>query len=76
MVEQALVRTYDAGLQKVLTLPSIFVRPWKFLTLFCLGKENIYLDDFDVKLRKKLSCTFIYVFFKYLFLQKRKTNLF
>ncbi len=27
------------------------------LTLFCLGEENIYLDDFDVKLRKKLLCT-------------------
>ncbi len=27
------------------------------LTLFCRGEENIYLDDFDVKLRKKLLCT-------------------
>ncbi len=27
------------------------------LTLFCLGEENIYLDDFDVKLQKKLLCT-------------------
>jgi hypothetical protein len=27
------------------------------LTLLCRGEENIYLDDFDVKLRKKLLCT-------------------
>jgi hypothetical protein len=31
------------------------------LTLLCRGEENIYLDDFDVKLRKKLLCT---LFFK------------
>ncbi len=30
------------------------------LTLFCLGEENIYLDDFDVKLRKKLLCTLFF----------------
>ncbi len=44
------------------------------LTLLCLGEENIYLDNFDVKLRKKLLLR--YFFKKYLFLQKRKTNLF
>ncbi len=27
------------------------------LTLLCLGEENIDLNDFDVKLRKKLLCT-------------------
>jgi hypothetical protein len=27
-----------------------------YLTLLCQGEENIYLDDFDVKLRKKLLC--------------------
>jgi hypothetical protein len=26
------------------------------LTLLSRGEENIYLDDFDVKLRKKLLC--------------------
>jgi hypothetical protein len=30
------------------------------LTLLCLGEENIYLDDFDVKLRKKLLCTLFF----------------
>jgi hypothetical protein len=44
------------------------------LTLLCLGKENIDLDDFDVKLRKSYYVR--YFFFKYLFLQKRKLNLF
>ncbi len=34
---------------------------YSYLTLLCLGKENIDLDDFDVKLRKKLLCT---LFFK------------
>ena len=29
----------------------------KSLTLLCLGEEKIYLDNFDVKLRKKLLCT-------------------
>ncbi len=27
------------------------------LTLLCRGEENIYLDDFDVKLQKKLLFT-------------------
>jgi hypothetical protein len=44
------------------------------LTLLCRDEENIYLDDFDVKLRKKLLCTLFLK--KYIFLQKRKTNLF
>jgi hypothetical protein len=30
------------------------------LTLLCLGKENIDLDDFDVKLRIKLLCTLFF----------------
>ncbi len=30
------------------------------LTLFYLGEENIYLVDFDVKLRKKLLCTLFF----------------
>jgi hypothetical protein len=29
----------------------------RHLTLLFRGEENIYLDDFDVKLRKKLLCT-------------------
>jgi hypothetical protein len=32
-----------------------------FLTLLCRGEENIYLDDFDVKLRKKLLCTLFFL---------------
>jgi hypothetical protein len=31
------------------------------LTLFCLGEENIYLDNFEVKLRKKLLCTLFFL---------------
>ena len=31
------------------------------LTLLCLGEEIIYLDDFDVKLRKKLLCTLFFL---------------
>jgi hypothetical protein len=34
-------------------------REW-LLTLLCRGEENIYLDDFDVKLRKKLLCTLFF----------------
>ncbi len=34
----------------------MFLHHSLLLTLLCLGKENIYLDDFDVKLRKKLLC--------------------
>ncbi len=30
------------------------------LTLLCLGEEKIYLDNFDIKLRKKLLCTLFF----------------